>query len=144
MFGLKLLRETAGRLERVINVTRALTHCTRIDGEGVAKCSGKFSEEIKVHLARLRGKFFTWKKQRSSDKVLANERTTESRIETAVGVESRAVHSSSSRDVSSHYATSSTASAMSSANSTYLSVAVPTFYLEMLYQLACSTFGSAH
>ena len=83
-------------------------------------------------------------KQRGSDKVIANERTAESRIETAVGVESRAVHSSSSRDVSSHYATSSIASAMSSANSTYLSVAVPTFYLEMLYQLACSTFGSAH
>jgi hypothetical protein len=55
----------------------------RTDGEGVAKCSGKFSEEIKVHLARLRGEFFTWKKQRGSDKVIANERTAESRIETA-------------------------------------------------------------
>jgi len=106
------------------NGTRALAHCTRIDGEGVAKCSGKFSEEIKVHLARLRGEFFTWKKQRGSDKVIANERTAESRIETAVGVESRAVRSSSSRDVSSQAATSSIASALSSANSTYLSVAV--------------------
>jgi len=45
------------------NGTRALAHCRRIDGEGVAKCSGKFSEEIKVNLARLRGEFFTWKKQ---------------------------------------------------------------------------------
>ena len=96
----------------------------RTDGEGVAKCSGKFSEEIKVHLAQLRGEFFTWKNNRSSDKVLANERTAESRIETAVGVESRAVRSSSSRDVSSQAATSSIASALSSANSTYLSVAV--------------------
>jgi len=63
-------------------------------------------------------------KQRGSDKVIANERTAESRIETAVGVESRAVRSSSSLDVSSHSATSSIASALSSANSTYLSVAV--------------------
>jgi len=54
------------------NGTRALAHCTRIDGEGVAKCSGKFSEEIKVHLARLRGELFTWKKERGSDKVIAN------------------------------------------------------------------------
>jgi len=59
------------------NGTRALAHCTRIDGEGVAKCSGKFSEEIKVDLARLRGEFFTWKKQRGSDKVIANEHTAE-------------------------------------------------------------------
>jgi len=96
----------------------------RTDGEGVAKCSGKFSEEIKVHLARLRGEFFTWKKQRGADKVIANERTAESRIETAGAVESRAVRSLSSRDVSSHSATSSIASAMGSANGTYLSVAV--------------------
>ena len=52
-------------------------------------------------------------KQRGSDKVIANERTAESRIETAVGVQSRAVRSSSSRDVSSHSATSSIASALS-------------------------------
>ena len=41
-----------------------------------------------------------------------------------MGVESRAERSSSSRDVSSHSATSSIASAMGSANSTSLSVAV--------------------
>ena len=40
-----------------------------------------------------------------------------------MGVESRAVRSSSSRDVSSHSATGSTESAFASANSTYLSVA---------------------
>ena len=45
----------------------ALAHCPRIDGEGVARCSGKFSEEIKIHFARLRSEFFTKKKRLGSD-----------------------------------------------------------------------------
>ena len=65
-------------------------------------------------------------KERGSDKVIANERAAESRIETVVGVESRAVRSSSSRDVSSHSATSSIPSALSSATSTISPWPLPT------------------
>jgi len=43
------------------NGTRALANCARIDGEGVANCSGKLSQETKLHLARLRSKFSTKK-----------------------------------------------------------------------------------
>ena len=86
---------------------------------------------LKAWRTRLRSEFSTKKKQRGSDKLTANERSAESRIETAMGVESRAVRSSSSRGVSSHSATGSIEIAFfTSANSTNLSVAIADLIFE--------------
>ena len=84
------------------------------NGGRLVNCSGKFSEEIKLHLAHLRSKFST-KNQRGSDKLIANERTAESRIETAMGV-SCALIVFSGYELS--FCNRSIESALTSANST--------------------------
>ena len=94
--------------------------------EGVANCYGKFSEEIKLHLAHLRSKFST-KNQRGSDKLIAKERTAESRIETTMGVDCALIVFSGC-ELS--FCNRSIESAFSSANSTNLSVAIADLIFE--------------
>ena len=74
------------------HATRALAHCAKIKGEGVAACHGTFGNETKAALEFLRADHLRKKAQCSPNKFAEGESTSQLRNQTAARVENDAPH----------------------------------------------------
>ena len=106
------------------HATRALAHCAKIKGEGVAACHGTFGNETKAALEFLRADHLRKKAQCSPNKFAEGESTSQLRNQTAARVENDARRSSSSRASAHHDGVGTIVGAFQVSSSSNLSAAI--------------------